>query len=59
MVVDCLERETWLAILTFLHEIGTTLREMHATVGPYRYVHLPYPLLFITPLLHNIAPNHL
>jgi hypothetical protein len=58
MVVDCLERETWLAILTFLHEIGTTLREMHASVGPYRYVHFPYPLLFTIPLLHNLAPNH-
>ncbi|EAQ87544.1 predicted protein [Chaetomium globosum CBS 148.51] len=41
MVDDCLERETWLAIFNFLHEIGTTLRDMHATIGPYRYVYLP------------------
>ncbi|KAH6856032.1 hypothetical protein B0I37DRAFT_389427 [Chaetomium sp. MPI-CAGE-AT-0009] len=36
MVEDCFERETWFAIFTFLHDIGSTLREMHAMVGPYR-----------------------
>ena len=47
MVNDCLERETWLAIFTFLHEIGSTLREMHATVGTYRYVY--FQPLTLTP----------
>ncbi|KAK3294281.1 uncharacterized protein B0H64DRAFT_462973 [Chaetomium fimeti] len=36
MVDDSYERETWLAIFTFLHDIGSTLRDMHATIGPYR-----------------------